>query len=150
MLDARTKTTLLQTLPKVYEVNYGRLSHLIPNLRERHGTFSVPLDDITHLSVEILEQHQYTTLLSLIQQPTRHSVWVPELHMKIRIYHDARCAEVISYQHCGRFRASYPYPNRDMYQPLEKRQVNLFFHDWLHHCLLLRRQYQYRLSPTQV
>lgn len=150
MLDSKTKTALLRELPKIYEMNFGRLLHLLPNIHELHGSFTVLLDEVTHLTLDIIEQYQYTTILSLTQQPGRRSTWIPELHMKIRIYHDARCAEVIGYQQSSRFRASYPYPNRDMYQQLEKRQINLFFHDWLQHCLALRRRHRLTLSTSNA
>ena len=55
--------------------------------------------------------------------------------MEIRIYHDVRMAEVISFANNHRFNGVYTYPNPQMRQPDEKHQINTFFADWLQHCL---------------
>ncbi|MCZ6710736.1 MAG: DUF1249 domain-containing protein, partial [Gammaproteobacteria bacterium] len=55
--------------------------------------------------------------------------------LKVRLYHDARSAEVVEYQREGHFRAVYDYPNRDMRLPDEKAQVNRFLGEFLSMCL---------------
>jgi len=51
--------------------------------------------------------------------------------MKVRIYHDAQLAEVISYQGHSRILSKYPYPNQKMFHRDEKRQANYLLNDWL-------------------
>jgi len=55
--------------------------------------------------------------------------------MIIRVYHDAKTAEVTSYQNHKYFKAVYPVPNPYMYQCDEKEQLNLFLADWLNLCI---------------
>ena len=57
--------------------------------------------------------------------------------MVIRLYHDAKMAEVISTQHIKQIKPKYSYPNKQMHQQDEKHQTNQFLHDWLHLCLAL-------------
>lgn len=55
--------------------------------------------------------------------------------MIIRVYHDAKTAEVTSYQNHKYFKAIYPVPNQFMYQCDEKEQLNLFLAEWLNLCI---------------
>ena len=55
--------------------------------------------------------------------------------MIIRVYHDAKTAEVTSYQNHRYFKAVYPVPNQFMYQTDEKEQLNLFLAEWLNLCI---------------
>ena len=54
--------------------------------------------------------------------------------MRIRMYHDAKSAEVVEYQHQNRFHGSYEVPNRRMRQRDEKAQLNQF-REYLRYCL---------------
>jgi uncharacterized protein YqiB (DUF1249 family) len=55
--------------------------------------------------------------------------------VKVRLYHDAKMAEVISAQNIGSLQPSYRYPNIKMYQKNEKEMVNIFLAEWLQFCL---------------
>ena len=55
--------------------------------------------------------------------------------MSIRLYHDARMAEVISSQDIHQVKPRYDYPNKQMHQEDEKQQINQFLNEWLHLCL---------------
>ena len=57
--------------------------------------------------------------------------------MVIRLYHDARVAEVISSQDIQQVQPRYDYPNVQMHHPDEKEQMNLFLKEWLQLCLRL-------------
>ncbi|WP_121345194.1 DUF1249 domain-containing protein, partial [Pseudomonas aeruginosa] len=61
--------------------------------------------------------------------------WLPAPRLEVRVYHDARMAEVIGAEQARRLMAIYPYPNQAMHQPDEKNQLNLFLGEWLAHCL---------------
>lgn len=132
----RQKHALLKDLPCLYAENFGHLTRLFPNSQEIHGAFSVVLRPLTRISVEIIEQCRYTTILGLTHK-LHHGPqqWLPSISLTVRVYHDAKLAEVIEFQKLRGFKPSYPYPNKHMHQPLEKRQINLFFRDWLLHCL---------------
>jgi uncharacterized protein len=111
------------------------------------------------VSIEVVEDFKYTSTVSVKQLLTKsnigkssgknsgkssdnvHSIIkdksalykAPE--MTIRVYHDAKTAEVMSYQNQKYFKAVYPVPNRLMYQRDEKEQLNLFLADWLNLCI---------------
>jgi uncharacterized protein YqiB (DUF1249 family) len=55
--------------------------------------------------------------------------------MEIRLYHDAKVAEVLSSQRVSKLQASYSYPNVNMHLRNEKQMVNAFLAEWLHFCL---------------
>ena len=54
--------------------------------------------------------------------------------MVVRLYHDARMAEVISSQDIKQIKPRYDYPNAAMHHPDEKQQINLFLKEWLQLC----------------
>ena len=118
----------------VYEANYKRLMQLVPDLRSVTGVMISRGDNISGISLHILEHCKYTTSLSLKHFLRTNGKLVPDLEMKIRAYHDAQVAEVVAYQRESRFASYYPYPNPKMRHHFEKRQINLFFSEWLKYC----------------
>lgn len=145
MLNIREKTALLATLPRLYEQNYRALLQLLPDLQNIKQQTQLPLNALEQLSITVPEQCPYTSIINIDHR--LNNALLADLSMTIRVYHDARMAEVIRYQSHGHFKPSYNYPNKLMYQPLEKRQINLFFEDWLKYCVsICQRQ---RLATTQ-
>ena len=60
---------------------------------------------------------------------------ISEPEMSVRLYHDAKMAEVISYQSIAKVQPSYTYPNKKMHQKNEKAQWSKFLGEWLSHCI---------------
>jgi len=143
--NQKKKTELLAALPRLYEQNYHTLLQLIPELQNIKHQAKITLNNIEQLSITVLEQCRYTTFINI--DHLLNNALLADLSMTIRIYHDARMAEVIRYQNHGHFKPSYNYPNESMHQPLEKRQINLLFDDWLKHCLKI--SHQQRAYKTQ-
>ncbi|RJG13214.1 DUF1249 domain-containing protein [Pseudomonas cavernicola] len=119
------------------EANYARLMRLLPAMRDERSSRRVALSQgerlLGVLALDVLEACPYTTTLQVRQE---HSLpWLPVPQLEVRVYHDARMAEVISAENARRFRSIYPYPNAAMHQPDEKTQLNLFLGEWLSHCL---------------
>ncbi|AYF89756.1 DUF1249 domain-containing protein [Metapseudomonas lalkuanensis] len=119
------------------EANYARLMRLLPQMREVRGSRRVALSQgerlLGVLALEVVEACPYTTTLQVRQE---HSLpWLPSPQLEVRVYHDARMAEVVGAENARRFRSVYSYPNADMHQPDEKSQLNLFLGEWLSHCL---------------
>ncbi|EJM8829490.1 TPA: DUF1249 domain-containing protein, partial [Pseudomonas aeruginosa] len=85
------------------------------------------------LALEVTEACPYTTTLQVRQE--LGLPWLPAPRLEVRVYHDARMAEVIGAEQARRLMAIYPYPNQAMHQPDEKNQLNLFLGEWLAHCL---------------
>ena len=128
----------------VCDGNYLRLTKLMPNLG-RHAedvglmgdrrAFRVPVGSASPaVAIEVVECSRYTTTLALLAQLSGGR-GVADLSMKVRLYHDARSAEVVEFQGKRRFESAYDYPNREMRQPDEKAQVNRFLSEFLNACL---------------
>ena len=146
LLRERYRVDLVE-LQAACEANYARLMQLLPAMREGAAPRRVALSQgerlLGVLALEVLESCPYTSTLSVRQE---HSLaWLPVPQMEVRVYHDARMAEVIGAQSARRFRGIYPYPNAAMHQPDEKTQLNLFLGEWLSHCLA----YGHELEPVR-
>lgn len=122
----------------VCDANYIRLLQLLPELglnsrREIIVGSPSPQPGLITL-IEVTEQFRYTATvrISQLSVPDWQDYQAPE--MLVRVYHDARTAEVVSYQQHRYFRAMYPLPNRQMYQADEKEQLNFFLAEWLGVC----------------
>ena len=117
------------------DANYLRVMKLFPKLRERaDSAFAMSLSGRrTEVSVEVAERSRYTTVIRLRQSPD--APWGANPAFRVRLYHDARCAEVIEYQCAKHFNAVYPYPNAGMRQRDEKAQVNRLLGEFLAFCL---------------
>lgn len=113
------------------EVNYWRLSQLLREYAIEHRSFDVGAHLRMH--VRIIERCPYTTTLEISQAPTAMPALAPQL--TVRVYHDARLAEVIEFAPWRRAQPRYDYPNPGMHQPNEKSQWNHFLGEWLSHCL---------------
>lgn len=132
--------------------NYLRLIRLLPQLREgeRREFFVAHGGVAPQVTVEVTEHRRYTAVVALRQRflgeraaspqappgeggDTAHRVG--ETRIKVRLYHDARCAEVIEFQGQRLFAPEYDYPNAKMRQPDEKAQVNRFLREFLNACL---------------
>jgi uncharacterized protein YqiB (DUF1249 family) len=118
------------------DANYARLVTLMP-LLTFCGTcrfdFVIPLLGL-RVRMSVLERCPYTTLVELTQCIADNAA-LPAPRLKVRLYHDAKSAEVIEFQNARRFAAVYPYPNAEMRQPDEKAQVNRFLGEYLMLCL---------------
>ncbi len=117
------------------DANYLRIMKLFPNLRENDvSVFGVMIaDQAAEVSIAVLERSPYTTLIKLRQLP--EAPWGTNPMMTVRLYHDARSAEVVEYQRARHFKAVYAYPNDSMRQRDEKVQVNRFLGEFLSYCL---------------
>lgn len=128
---------------KIYERNYERLLQLLPELHSIVGSVSVEGRDTLELRVSLLERCRYTTTLVLTHHLGETGSWVVDPQMKIRLYHDARVAEVIVCQGLIKF---WPH-HQDGFRVLaiycgEKHRINVFLAEWLTYCL----QQGYRVS----
>ncbi len=103
------------------------------------------ISDFLSYSVKITEVTRYTSVICFEQESLKHAltsipgVVVSALHprMTIRLYHDARMAEVLATQDIRQVKPRYDYPNSQMHQQDEKQQTNQFLNEWLHLCLRL-------------
>lgn len=80
-------------LMALYESNYLRLLHLIPELPRLDGYYRSRVAGDCDLHVEILERSRYTITLSLSYFFTEHGERVADPDMQVRVYLDGRMAE---------------------------------------------------------
>ena len=146
MTHTLSKSNYQTTTPTgLYEANFRRLLRLVPEVSELlvNDEFFLPASKIT---LGILEQYKYTTVLSLQQSlQTNVTTYLNEylksinhlssIDMELRVCHDACLVEVIGYQGKSPIESAYVYPNKHMLQIDEKRQLNLFLKDVLERSL---------------
>jgi len=118
----------------VYEKNYVflvslfRISPPDPVAAAASQHWTTPTGRI---AIHHLEQGPYTQLLDINHTFRFDARYLEGLQFRVRIYHDACLAEVISCQGMTRLLSRYNYPNPGMLQRDEKRQANYLLHDWL-------------------
>jgi len=97
------------------------------------------INDYLAYKITVNEITRYTSLITFEQKALENNTLPSVLHprMTIRLYHDARMAEVISSQDICQVKPRYDYPNVQMHQQDEKQQINQFLNEWLHLCLQL-------------
>ncbi len=122
------------------EANYARLLKLMPTFDARdHWHYDVQAgDDRWTMRLRVTERARYTTMLEITQNVSSDNsikAWSTPPRLQVRLYHDARMAEVVAWQNHRRVRPRYDYPNRNMYHRDEKAQFNRFLEDWLSHSL---------------
>ena len=84
----------------------------------------------------ITERSPYTTTMVLSRTAMEtSSTWLKMPTLTLRMYHDAKLAEVLAWEGHKRLRPRYEYPNQSMYQSDEKYQLNRFLGEWLTLCL---------------
>lgn len=124
----------------VCDTNYLRLRKLLPTLEpgteRRIGLPGSTRAVAALVELRVLESFRYTTTLELRLFDTdfTHPYYRPPV-MRIRLYHDANTAEVISYQerHTAGFQPRFAQSVE--FTPDEKEQVNQFLAEWLTWCL---------------
>lgn len=119
------------------EANYFRFKKLLGDAVGDEYRFLVHRLDQPWLQlINIIERSPYTTTLSWRQLPLMQtSPWLVSPRLTIRLYEDAKLAEVLAWENHRRFRPRYDYPNKAMYLADEKRQLNRFLAEWLSLCL---------------
>lgn len=124
----------LPNLMSLCEVNYMMILRLLAD-KERVGEQrDFLISDFLTYRIKVNEVTRYTSLITMTQNCTLLANTLTDMlkpKMVIRLYHDARMAEVISNQDISRVKPRYDYPNKKMHLPDEKQQINLFLKEWL-------------------
>jgi uncharacterized protein YqiB (DUF1249 family) len=129
------------------EANYARLARLLPDCELHSRTFGL---GHAEMSIAVVERCPYTTTLEITQRPqlatAQTLIAKVAACLTVRVYHDARLAEVVEFASRRRVQPRYDYPNPGMHQPDEKSQWNRFLGEWLSHCL----QHGFDLRESQT
>ena len=134
----------LSSLMNLCDINYMLLLRLLSDKEHVGDVRRFYISDFLSYRIEIKEVTRYTSLVTMSQDTRIYEIKhghntsnVKKLYnflspkMDIRLYHDARMAEVISNQDVRQVKPRYDYPNYSMHLPDEKQQINVFLKDWL-------------------
>lgn len=135
IVDSLCRKKYTNTTPTaLYETNYRRLNRLIPNLKAIKLNKIIDLP-ISKLSIRIIEQYKYTSLIVLHQSLITTFTQLSVINMELRACHDACVIEVIAYQGESPIQSALTYPNKQMLQRDEKKQLNLLLKEILESAL---------------
>lgn len=153
-MKVKSYTISLSEQMAVCDANYIRLLKLLGNTRSlSRRLVTMPQIGIganreqISVCIEVIEDFKYTSTISIkqlfanlhIDRKTNSIKDRDRLYkapeMIFRVYHDAKTAEVMSYQNQKYFKTIYEVPNKFMYHRDEKEQLNLFLADWLNLCI---------------
>ncbi|MCF6235210.1 MAG: DUF1249 domain-containing protein [Gammaproteobacteria bacterium] len=143
-LDDRVRVRRFYSWARVYEINHRLLLKLIPELKELPDEIFLLDGGSCTVAVSVVERCKFTTSITLSHDLKSHDLFVINPSVKIRIYHDARLAEVVACQQDSKFFAVYPFILAKVPFQNEKRDVNLFLREWLNHCLAQGYTQKYR------
>lgn len=143
MVRTAYRVDLAQQLAEC-ESNYWRLVQLLPDRGIRDcwqlglaGQPSHPEAVGWHTRISVVERSRYTTSLRLERAESQPlpSDWLQTPRLTLRLYEDARLAEVLAWERHRYLQPRYNYPNPAMYHQDEKAQLNRFLGEWLALCL---------------
>ncbi|SUC50989.1 putative dehydrogenase [Pseudoalteromonas nigrifaciens] len=110
-----------------------RLLKLLPSEQTKQSIREVKLGN-SEFAVKIDDMAKYTMDVS-IKQLSGMVKGITPLYLTVRLYNDAKVAEIIHHDYHQRIKPSYGYPNPKMHQKDEKYQLNAFLYDWLVACV---------------
>jgi uncharacterized protein YqiB (DUF1249 family) len=129
----------LANMHLVCEVNYARLLKLLPDCDTEDLEYQFQVNASLLYTIKIIDCSRYTSTLEMSQKSQMGYEFLRPV-VQVRLYHDAKMAEVLSAQNIGSLKPSYQYPNTKMYQKNEKEMVNLFLAEWVQFCLTQSNQ----------
>ena len=123
-------------LMDLYERNYIQVRRLVPWLPSPGEARVSRVEEGLDLHLKVVERHRYTTDVALTYYFRREQGPLLEPDLHVRIYHDARVAEVLTAQlrHWPQFNMLHWDVDRDS-QLYARWRVNRFLYKWLHYCL---------------
>jgi hypothetical protein len=124
----------LDRLMREYERNYERLQFLVPGLRQLRGRAVSRVAAVPDLHLEVLDQSAYTTTLVMTYALEIDGTRQVEPEVQVRIYHDARMAEVLAVREPGPSGRSGWCSLRHSAMT-RKWRFNRFLGKWLAYCL---------------
>ncbi|MFT4917882.1 MAG: hypothetical protein ACI8RU_000495 [Zhongshania aliphaticivorans] len=130
------------------ELNFRRLRQLLPADAEAGDClrFGVAANMVELL---VKERAPYTTMLELrLHKPLLLGLPAPSL--QVRVYHDAKLAEVMGASGLRPLKPRYAYPNAGMLQRDEKAQQNTYLGEWLSLCLALGHSLENPLNLLEI
>ncbi|WP_413463314.1 DUF1249 domain-containing protein [Alkalilimnicola sp. S0819] len=135
------------SLMELYESNYIYMRRLVPELRQL-GPREVSRGGSADLHLEVLEKNPYTTTCHLTHLFGRDGEGVHSLpNLKVRVYHDARSAEVLPERGLEAFARHRCEPRPVPGSLAWKWELNRFLNRWLRYCLGQGHGFSARSEP---
>lgn len=122
----------LPDLHALCEANYARLMRVFARYETDNSRELMAGE--SRVRLDVVDRSRYTTAIRLTKVGPL-SAPLGTVTLDLRVYHDARMAEVVAFQSHRRVAGRYRYPNPLMYHRDEKYQQNHFLADLLAFCL---------------
>lgn len=136
LINERRHQLDLASLHRECELNYGRIMRLIDCCEQLDTQYSIPCYQHSVAQFKVIEVTKFTSTLSVFLEKAGPQ-WLPNISLKVRIYRDARMAEVIEW--CSDRTIPWALVEKKGLQSRdEKWQWNLFFSELLSQALSLR------------
>ncbi len=133
-------------LMELYERNYILMRRLMPAAPSEGTRWVSQLSDGLPLELEVLERHRYTSDIRLTYRFQRAEGVVLEPNLRVRVYHDARAAEVMA-AHL-RHLPDFPLPTQSGFDLRDRWRVNRFLYKWLRYCLHQGHRFEDRTAAA--
>jgi len=118
----------------LFEENYLQLRRLFPVFIPGKRYLLSSGSGRNAMQVRVDECGRYTTALTLTRPFEGDEQLLPPLVLQVRVYHDARLAEVTGYQECRNIPPSYKASTANGYLRDERKQVNRLLYEVLTYC----------------
>lgn len=126
----------------LYESNYVRLGWLLGELSDLGGYYRSSIDNDLTLHVSVQDIQRYTTTFQMTYWFDVDGVKVADPDLEVRVYHDARVAEVMRCYSTTRNDVLRAY-DADRGSELERRWTrNTMLNKWLEYCVDLGHQFE--------
>ena len=136
LINERRQQLNLAALHRECELNYWRVMRLVDDSERLDTQHSIPCYQHSVAQLKVIEVTKFTSTLSIALEKAGPE-WLPHITFKVRIYRDARMAEVIEW--CSDRTIPWALTEKKGLQSRdEKWQWNLFFSELLCEALSLR------------
>ncbi len=136
LLDMQRQELNLARLHRECELNYSRLMRLIAGSEALGSCFSIQDRQYSDVEFKVIEVAKFTSALSIVMGSAGPQ-WLPNVELKVRVYHDAKMAEVIEW--CSDRTIPWDLVERKGLQSRdEKWQWNIFLSELLSRGLIRR------------
>lgn len=138
-------------LMELYESNYINMRRLVPTMPRAPVSLISQIPGSLDLHFRLIERFRYTSELNLTYQFKQNDSAYVEPDLRIRVYHDARLAEVVvaHRRHFPIFDAESLAVQRMASAQLYWRwKMNRFLFKWLNYCL--RQGYRFEETAHQA
>lgn len=153
-MKLKTKANISRSLPvdirghhALCEMNFFRMEKLMPGYRNGLSAWDYSLGissgaepgNVT-IQLKVIDRAPYTTTVEISQclikadGGTYNDELMPGAQLVVRLYNDVKMAEIVSWDKHRNWLPQYTYPNKHMYHPDEKLELNRFLGDWLAFC----------------